>query len=323
MAISREAYVQIFCSLVGDNVARVVDARDGWPGHIEVQVAGAVRHFSLHVGPIGPMSRGKSYEYRFQPPGPNRPMLTLPGTSPLLIGVWDIDQPAVFVAADPETRLGDPKRVSTLFPERLFRAAQEVGWAEPYINSDGGVRWAFLPQLLPSFIEHIEQGVPLVPKDVQIAIAGAGLIDHPDAAAAARARAATTRLIRDARFARSVLEAYGARCAMCGLNMGLVVGAHILPASVLGSSDVATNGLALCENHHRAFDRHQIWVDPDSRKLKIHPSMLESAETHEQDKVFVTTTFAQIAPPLQKIHVPARQAFVDRYAYFDGRYDWA
>jgi hypothetical protein len=213
-------------------------------------------------------------------------------------------------------------RVTTLFPERLFRAAQEIGWAEPFKNSDGGIRWAFLPQLLPSFIEYFEQGVPLVPKDVQIAIAGAGLIDHPDTAAAARARAATTRLIRDGQFARSVLDAYGKRCAMCGLNMGLVAGAHILPASVLGSSDVPSNGLALCENHHRAFDSHQIWVNPDSRDLKIHPSMWESAKKHVQDEVFVKTTFKQIAEPIQRIHLPCRQAFVDRYAYFDGRYGW-
>lgn len=311
MGLSRADYVEIACRLAGGpTVARVIDARDGWPGHIEVQVAGIPREFSLHVGPIHPMARGKPYEYRFQNPGQNRPVMALPGTEPLLIGVWDEDRPNVFVAAQPELRLGDLTRFSVLFPERLFRTAQETGWAPRFRNNNGGVHWSFFPELLPTFIELYDSQVGLASKDVQIAVAGAGLIDQPtNVAAAARARAAATRLIRDARFAKTVVAAYDFRCAMCGLNMGLVSGAHIFPVSAPGSNDQPTNGLALCENHHRAFDAYGIWINPDSRKLIIHPRMLLSAKEDSRDGVFVNATMKQLAEPKNKIHLPEKKCF--------------
>lgn len=48
---------------------------------------------------------------------------------------------------------------------------------------------------------------------------------------AARLRRAVSALIRDTRFSGSVLDAYMRRCAMCGLGLNLVQGAHIYPAS--------------------------------------------------------------------------------------------
>jgi hypothetical protein len=131
----------------------------------------------------------------------------------------------------PEIRLGDLTRFPVLFPERLFREGQQVGWAEPYRNKNGGLHWSFLPQLLPTFIEFFQSQIDLSPNNVQIAVVGAGLADDPSDAAAARARQAATRLIRDAKFGKDVVEAYGKKCAMCGLNLGLVSGAHILPVS--------------------------------------------------------------------------------------------
>jgi len=322
--LSRAEYVPFVCNLVGgNNIARVIDARDGWPGLIEVFVGGAFRRFSLHVGPIHPMARGKSYEYRFQNPGQDRPVMVLPNSEPLLIGVWDSGPPYALVAADPNIRIGDSTRFSVLFPERLFRGAQEFGWSEPFRNNKGGLHWAFLPQLLPTFIEFYSSGIGLRAGDIQIAIAAAGLVDQPqEVNAAARARAAATRLVRDAKFGKVVVTAYDYRCAMCGLNMGLVSGAHIHPVSAPGSSDQPTNGLALCENHHRAFDTHRIWVDPTSRDVKIHPKMIESAKQDARDKIFIDTTFQAIIVPTNIRDHPDKKMFDERYEYFDGFYDW-
>ncbi len=249
-------------------------------------------------------------------------MLTLPGTIPLLIGVWDADTPNVLVAAQPDLRLGDLTRFSVLFPERLFREAQQLGWAEPYRNNTGGLHWSFFPQLLPTFVEYDQNQIELSPKDIQIAVVGAGLADDPTAPAAGRARQATTRLIRDARFAKTVIEAYAAKCAMCGLNLGLVSGAHILPVSAPGSSDNATNGLALCENHHRAFDRHCLWVDPADRSIRIHPRIRTHASGDAVSKAFVDGILARLRPPTDPAHQPTQNMFVERYAYFEGNYDW-
>jgi len=320
--MSRSDYVQILCQLAGRSVARVIDARDGWPGLIEVQLSTGPVQCSLHVGPVHLMARGKPYEYRFQNPGQNRPVRVLDATIPLLIGVWDTDSPNVLVAADAEIRLGDLTRFSVLFHERLFRQAQQVGWAEPYRNNKGDLVWSFFPQLLPTFIEFYQSGVELVPKNVQIAVVGAGLTDHPSAAAAGRARQAATRLIRDAKFGKDVVEAYGKKCAMCGLNLGLVSGAHILPVSAPGSTDTISNGVALCDNHHRAFDGHKIWVHPQRRILKVHPNILQHARQDTRSRSFLDTMFQQLASPLDQANSPDAQMFVERYGYFEGNYEW-
>jgi hypothetical protein len=274
------------------------------------------------VGPIHLFKR-KDYEYRFQNPGQQHPMLILPGTEPLLLGIWDQDPPAVLVAAQPELRLGDITRFSVLFHERLFRTAQHVGWAEPYKNRHGGLHWSFLPQLLPTFIEFYENQIILSPKDVSIAVAGAGLVDQPDEQAAVRARTAATRLIRDAKFAKLVVTAYNNRCAMCGLNFGLVSGAHIFPVSAPGSTDEITNGISLCDNHHRAFDRHLIWIDPSRRAVRMHPTILKHAESDSYSRNFVKNTFAQLSPPTHSADNPAADNFNERYAFFDVDYRWA
>lgn len=319
--MSRADYVHTLCRLVGPPIARVVDARDGWPGVIELQLSTGRAQFSVHVGPIHSMAR-KPHEFRFQNPGQDHPMMALPGTTALLIGVWDTDTPNVLVAAQADLRLGDTTRFSVLFPDRLFREAQQVGWAEPYRNNKGGMHWSFFPQLLPTFVEFVQGEIDLLPKDVQIAVVGAGLADDPTDAAAGRARQATTRLIRDARFAKTVIDAYGRKCSMCGLNLGLVSGAHILPVSAPGSSDQPTNGIALCDNHHRAFDRHRIWIHPAERTLCIHPYILKHGETDTRTRAFLDTMFPQLAGPTDPALSPQQRMFEERYAYFEGNYEW-
>jgi len=319
---SKAEYIQTVCELVGSNIARVIDARDGWPGIIELTLSTGPKRFSLHVSLIHSMAR-KEYEYRFQNPGQNRPVMTLPGTEPLLIGVWlEPGAPSVLVAAQPEVRLGDMTRFSVLFPERLFREAQTFGWAEPYRNKHAQWLWSFLPPLLPTFVELSEADVQVDSKEIQIAVVGSGLVDQPEEASGVRARQATTRLVRAARFGRDVVKVYDGRCAMCGLNLGLVSGAHILPASAPGSVDQLLNGVCLCENHHRAFDTHRIWVHPKSRLLTIHPHVVEHSKTDQRSLNFVETTFKKLAPPTDATKSPAEKMFVERYAYYDNDYRW-
>ena len=76
--------------------------------------------------------------------------------------------------------------------------------------------------------------------------------------------------VRNAAFRRNVVKLYDQRCAFCkvrvvswdGLN--IVDGAHIQPFSEF-HSDLFVNGLALCKNHHWAFDRGWFGVDDDYR----------------------------------------------------------
>jgi putative restriction endonuclease len=78
-------------------------------------------------------------------------------------------------------------------------------------------------------------------------------------------------LVRRAVFSREVLRAYQSTCAVSGLQLLSITGAaplldacHIVPWSV-SHDDTIGNGLALCPNLHRAFDRHLFWIDADYR----------------------------------------------------------
>lgn len=79
------------------------------------------------------------------------------------------------------------------------------------------------------------------------------------------------RLVRGVAFKREVLMAYGDTCAISGLRLTTAAGAvplldacHIVPWAA-SYDDTLPNGLALCPNLHRAFDRHLLWVDDDYR----------------------------------------------------------
>jgi putative restriction endonuclease len=78
-------------------------------------------------------------------------------------------------------------------------------------------------------------------------------------------------LMRSAGFSRGVMKAYQSTCAVSGLQLVSTTGAaplldacHIVPWAV-SHDDTIGNGLALCPNLHRAFDRHLFWIDGDYR----------------------------------------------------------
>jgi len=66
--------------------------------------------------------------------------------------------------------------------------------------------------------------------------------------------------LRDRAFRQAILEAYGYRCAVCGMKIYSpnnlqweVEAAHIVPRSSNGKDDIL-NGIALCRLHHWTFD---------------------------------------------------------------------
>lgn len=67
---------------------------------------------------------------------------------------------------------------------------------------------------------------------------------------------------RDSRFGPRVKKEYGFACAVCGTQLDIVEGAHIIPVSVDGSEDEIWNGIALCPNHHKLFDALAFTVTP-------------------------------------------------------------
>jgi hypothetical protein len=206
----------------------------------------------------------------------------------------------------------------------MLRQALETGWAEEESSTGESMR-AFSPPLLPlSFAADRAQVTPSM-SAMQAAIEGSGLLsaeapEIPDAAQ--RARQAGSRLVRDSRFSRAVVEAYGGLCSMCGLNVGLVQGAHIYPVSAPGAYDQPWNGLALCGNHHLAFDRHVLGVRSDTFEIAFHATILDQVPTSPAVAALVNGTFERLARPRVTSARPRPEMFDRRYVYYGDRYGW-
>ncbi|MGB5135249.1 MAG: HNH endonuclease [Prochlorococcaceae cyanobacterium] len=72
---------------------------------------------------------------------------------------------------------------------------------------------------------------------------------------------------RDRSFRERVLRHYGIRCAVCSVSVSnLIEALHIQPVKD-GGSDIVSNGLPLCANHHIAFDCHLWSIDPNTKKI--------------------------------------------------------
>jgi putative restriction endonuclease len=72
-------------------------------------------------------------------------------------------------------------------------------------------------------------------------------------------------------FRQAIIEAYDAKCAVCGLKLCTpdflsweVEAAHIVPHGFMGKDDI-WNGIALCRLHHWAFDVGWFTLTPDFR----------------------------------------------------------
>ncbi|WGV26032.1 HNH endonuclease [Halotia branconii] len=82
-------------------------------------------------------------------------------------------------------------------------------------------------------------------------------------------------VIRNAFFRKAIVSIYGYKCAFCGLkvtkkiNQNIVDGAHIKPFSQFYDSKI-NNGIALCKNHHWAFDRGWFAVDEQYKIIVSH-----------------------------------------------------
>ena len=77
-------------------------------------------------------------------------------------------------------------------------------------------------------------------------------------------------------FRRDLLQAYQGRCAITGWEVGAALeAAHIVP--YLGpTSNQIRNGLLLRADLHTLFDRALIQIDPDTQKVIVHESLLQS-----------------------------------------------
>ena len=326
---SRAALAVHIAELVGEDLLEITDPGAGWPALGILLLDGNPLPVSLFAGPVGLSHRGRDeVERRFQNPGQNRPIAHPEDRYPLLIGLFEEDSQLevprpLLVQADPYRRVSRMTRFSIFVSVPALRQAMATGWSED-ISDSGEVIRSLLPPLLPVSVSAVRDGVVLSSNAMQAAISGSGLMDFPadEAPAAERARRAATTLVRDARFAKRVTLAYEGSCAMCGLGSDLIQAAHIYPASAPGSQDQPWNGLALCPNHHLAFDRHLVAVHPDTGKITFNPQLEAHAEYSSAMSAFIAGTFDYLAEPSEPSARPRPDMFVTRYQHFPGHYGW-
>lgn len=99
--------------------------------------------------------------------------------------------------------------------------------------------------------------------------------------------------IRDARFRHAVIAAHSEKCCVCGIDTGLPQAAHIVPVHA-GGRDSVSNGLALCPNHHVAFDRGALLIRANGR-IEVNRRMLERLGNSPQEISALAATIPQRA----------------------------
>ena len=211
-------------------------------------------------------------EWRIQATGVGR-FQPEPNGKTLILG-WE-DQRGVFVGFDfnkHQRQLGDSPSIQ-LREQALDEAARDVFAIHNKGNDELAV--ALRPDFLPTYIANVESlhecgefegEIDLL---LQLGSQAEDLDDADVESAIATPRryavVAAKRALRDISFRNRVLGAYGHSCAMCGLQLGLLDAAHILPAAHRDSTDDTSNGVALCALHHRAFDRTLVTFDAEFR----------------------------------------------------------
>lgn len=309
--------------LIGPESLQLEDRADGWPALGTVLGLDEPIEVALFVAPVGFSKRNRDdVERRFQNPGKNRPILPIAGRTLIYLGVWENDgpeapiEPAVLVTADPIRRIGNMTRAS-VFPRLESLQIARVAGIHVGQTTTGEEIAAFVPDLFAARVHAEITGV--TPDEARFRHELARDQQQPPAE---RQRRISSSLARANGFARAVRDAYDGCCAMCGLGLGLVESAHILPVAARNSVDEVRNGLLLCANHHRAFDRHQIWIDPATLAMRIHPDVGQAAST-AIDAAWIGSMGSALGKPIDEAHSPDPAHLIARYRHFEGAYDWA
>jgi hypothetical protein len=315
-------------ALIGPG-AKLIDAATGWPCLIDLDVdEDEPVRLAAHLGPVHSMARrgvedleNRPEELRFQTPGPNRPPTAPPGSTPILIGLLPSiggDPRALVVPSNP--RLGLTTRFSVRFPGSLAYEGSRSGWAR-HTATGGEEFWAITPPALSALVISLREKAALPTAQARAAIQSAGALQVDDETKE-RTRVAASRLARSASFRPKVLNAYGGRCALCGLASSfLLEAAHIFPVSLPGSSDSVSNGIPVCLHHHAMLDRHLVYIDPSSLAVEISPAL--QAETQDQAlNALLASTQPVLSVPRSLSRRDVKRWLQKRYEAFPADYGW-
>lgn len=179
----------------------------------------------------------------------------------------------------------------------------EQGLLNDHGNISGRAQAAVRPLSAADFARIVERGLgqdeDILPR-IDLKNRPDGFAEAPDRfewpSARDRINQITNRAIRDRNFRKTVLRAYGERCAITGLRLingggrAEVEAAHIRPVEHDGP-DIVSNGIALSGTAHWMFDRGLVGFDDDM-------TVLVSRQTNDPDAVrsMINETGRLIAP---------------------------
>jgi putative restriction endonuclease len=174
---------------------------------------------------------------------------------------------------------------------KALDAAKTRGIAS-YRKLTGELAIAFVPEFFGIYVDHkpalhgLGKTVQEASLLEQIAADPSGISDTKiEQSVAAKPRVCALRMtktaLRDIRFRRNVLDAYGNQCAMCAVQLKLVEAAHIVPVEHPDGTDETCNGVALCVLHHRAYDHGLISFDEDF-KIRVNGKKLQKLEVESR-----------------------------------------
>ena len=124
------------------------------------------------------------------------------------------------------------------------------------------------------------------------------------------------RRLHQAQFRHYVVRAYAARCAICRIpSVDLLDASHILPDRDPGARVEVPNGLALCQLHHRAFDRDLLGVRPDG-VVELARALLDTDDGPTFEQAFRRVHGQQIGQPRREVDRPRPTYLEERFERF-------
>ncbi len=251
-------------------------------------------------------------EYRIQVTGvPQNIFQPVSGDKTLILGWWASDE--IFAGFD-------YRRHSSLFGSspsfQVGHAALQAAVTNrvaAHRKDTGELVIAFQPDFIGAYAQNLEalHDTGAVPAEAalldRIAAAPQGVSEDEITAGVAQPRryavTETRRALRALDFSARVLSAYEQRCAICGVQLKLLEGAHILPVQMPESTDETSNGISLCALHHRAYDRGLITFGPD------YAIQVSKKKMEELQAAGLAGGFQRFRDNLREIiSVPAKQA---------------
>ena len=240
---------------------------------------------TVFIGNIHFAQRAEPDEYRIQCPGGLPEKLwngRRTGDTVLVLGFSaDVH---TFSAWDPDRVLGRNLVQQFSLYTRLSRMQEAAAQGlSTYTDTRRQIVIMFRPDLIGLYVENSAvlhqatdqelQGIARVYKQSPV---------KPIVVNRQRIQVTSTAYPRSPRFRQAVLEAYSHRCAMCGIQLGLVDAAHIVPHAHPQGHDNVNNGLALCSLHHRSFDTGLLYVR-DDYSIHLNSSRVEHLQKMGRD----------------------------------------